>query len=81
MKFSPATDFGRIKIVLNPECKIVYTLWSKNISRRFSLRKIPVKKDIFIAYVWCPDNQPYLYLNRLRGPSRDNKLVCFSLYP
>jgi len=44
MKFSPATDFGRMKIVLNPECKIVYTLWSKNISHRFSLRKIPVKK-------------------------------------
>jgi hypothetical protein len=45
MKFSPATDFGRKKIVLNPECKIAYTLWSKNISHRFSLRKIPVKMD------------------------------------
>jgi len=46
MAFSPATDFGRIKIVPNPECKIAYTLWSKNISRMFSLQKILVKMDI-----------------------------------
>jgi hypothetical protein len=45
MKFSPATDFGRIKIVSNPECRIAYTLWSKNISHMFTLWKIPVKKD------------------------------------
>jgi hypothetical protein len=60
MKFSPATDFGRIKIVFNPECKIAYTLWSKNIFRRFSLRKIPAKipakEDEWGWNIWSRNN-------------------------
>jgi hypothetical protein len=44
-KFFPATDFCREKIALNPECKLAYTWWPKNISHRFSLWIIPVKMD------------------------------------
>ena len=51
MKFSPATEFWRKKIALNPECKIVYTWWSKNISHRFSLRKIRLKMDNILRWV------------------------------
>ena len=45
MKVSPATEFCRKKIALNPECKLAYTWWTKNISHRFSLWEIPVKMD------------------------------------